>query len=86
MGQPKRKAKRRASATNRGSNSQALGQTNDRTTLTGVSIPRRRFQGEVGKLNSQKPQKALVQNSSDNCDEWENWAADHPDSALGLAA
>ena len=70
---------------NRGSNSQASGQTNDRTSLTGVSIPRRQIQTEAEKSISMMPRNVVIQIALGDCDEWENWAADHRESALGSA-
>lgn len=83
MGQLKPKAKGRAPAMNRGSDSQVSAQTNDQTSLTGVSISRRRFQKKGEKTAPKTPRKVVIQIVLDECNEWENWAADHHESALG---
>ena len=84
MGQHRPNTVRRAPATNRCSNSQVSGQTNDQTSLTGASIPRRQFKKEVEKQMPKAPGKVVMQIALDEGNEWENWAADHRESALGV--
>lgn len=71
---------------NRGSVGQVPGQTNDQTSMTTGMLPRRLIKGKVGKSITGTPRKVVVYLTTDDLDEWENWAAEHPESALGVTA
>lgn len=85
---PKKLKKRRASATNRGSNSQEPTQNSVGTSMTATSIPRHRQRANVEKSAPIKSRKIVfkvrpIDDEVIDSDIWAVWASIHKKSALG---